>query len=221
MGTKHLHRCLVVVVAIGLRGARGWRRTCAPKLCVVVHAVVSVAGGDGEHARALAAHVAAAAAATAALSIAAALSSGPAAQLLEATRIVAIAALAVSAALVLVGRARGSARRGAVRPLILATARRVDSLAAPLPAAFALQLACEPRLLWASAQPIRLALHHAARQVVSRATTNPWTSVPALISPALSLLGTCRSTLDSARFVRQFALTAVELSAEPSLLALS
>ena len=221
MGKKHLRHYLVVVVAITLRGAQRLHSSCRPKLRVVVRALVRVAGGDGEHAEVLALHVVAALATGAALTIVAACSAGPAAQLLEIARVLAIGAVAVSAAVVLVRRARGSARRAPLRPLILATAQRVDSCEARVPAALALQLACDPRLLCAGKDPIRLALRYATRQALSHVATQPWSSVSRSIAPALDLLGACRSTLDSARFVRHFALTAVALSAEPSLLALS
>jgi hypothetical protein len=221
MVTKTLHRYLVVVVAVGLRSARRWQRTGGPKLRVVVQAAVRVAGGDGEYAVVLAVHVLAAAATGAAVTIAAAFATGPAAQLLEIARVVAIAAVAVSAAVILVRHARGSARLRSVRPLILATARRIDSSQTPGLAALALQLACDPRLLWAGPNPIRLVLRHAAQHVISHVAQQPLASLPALIGPALNLFGAYRTTIDNARFVRDFALTAVELSAGPRLLALN
>jgi len=216
-----VRRYVVIVLVVGLRGARRLQRTCGPKLRVVVRAVVKIAGGEGEHAELLALHVLVAAATGAGLTLAAAFTAGPPAELLKIVRLVAIGAVAVSAAVVLVRRTSGSARRTPVRPLIRATARRLDSGEAPPAAARALQLVCDPPLLWAGPNAIRPALCYAARNVLSHVAKHPLTHLSPAIVPALELLDGYHGTVDSARFVRQFALTAVEVSREPSLLALS
>ena len=221
MRPKNLRHCLVIVVTVGLRGAQRLRRACRPRVLIVVRAIVRVAGGDGEHAELLAAHVLVAAATGAALTLAAVFTGGPAAELLKVARMLAIGAVAVSAALILVQRARGPAKSARVRPLLLLTTQRIDAREAQLPAARALQLACDPRVLWTGTDPARLVVRYAARKALSQVTTRPITQLSPVIGPALDLVGAYRNTVDSARFVRQFALTAVEVSRDPSLLALS
>jgi hypothetical protein len=221
MRRKNLHHCLVFIVRVGLRGADRLRSACRPRALIVVRAIVRVAGGDGEHAELLAVHVLVAAAAGTALTLAAAFTGGPASELLKVLRTLAIGAVAVSAALLLVQRARGPAQSARVRPLLLLTTRRIAPREAQLPAARALQLACDPGALWTGTDPIRLVVRYAARKALSQVTTRPITQLSPVIGPALDLVGAYRNTLDSARFVRQFALTAVEVSRDPSLLALS
>jgi len=210
MKRTHLRRCVVVVLAIGLRGVRHWRASGALRLRGAIQAVVKVAGGEGEHARVLAVYVLVAAATEVVFACAAALTGGPAAELLKLASGLAIGAVAVSAAVVLVRHARGPARLGQMRPLLLATARRVDTSA--LPAAHALRLACAPRQLLEDPSPLRWAAHYAARHAVTQLAAHPMSRVSRQLVPALDLLDACRTTVDSARFVRHFALTAAELS---------
>ena len=185
---------------------------------MVVQAIIKLAGGDGEHAPVLAVYVRVAAATEAAFALAAALTGGPASELLKLASGLAIGAVAVSAAVVLVRHARGPARLGQMRPLLLATARRVDT--SVLPVAHALQLACAPRQLRQDPSPLRWVAHYAAHHAVAQLATHPISSVSRKILPALELLDACRTTVDSARFVRHFALTAAELSSRPGPLAL-
>jgi hypothetical protein len=184
-------------------------------LRLAVRAVVRLAGGEGEHAEILAAHVVVAVAGGAALTALAAVAHGPTSQLCKVARTALMGAVAVSAVVVLVRRTGGDAERASIRPLIAQTARRLTASSASPPAARALQVACDPHLLWASSNSLRPALRHAARKTVSRLAIEPVVTCTPGLGSALEILDGYRTTVESARFVREFALTALELRVQP------
>ena len=93
---------------------------------------------------------------------------------------------------------------------MLAAAQHADT--SRLPTAQALQLACAPQLLWQGPNALRVALTYAARQAAQHVALHPIRSASRALAPALELLGAYQNTVDDVRFVRRFALTAVEIS---------
>jgi hypothetical protein len=211
MGRNQVRRGLVVAIAVGIRGTRALKKSCGPQLRLAVRAVVRLAGGEGEHAEILAAHVVVAVAGGVALTALAAVAQGPTSQLCKVARTALMGAVAVSAVVVLVRRAGGKAERARMRPLIARAAHRLTASSASAPAARALQVACDPRLLWTGHDSLRPALRYAARKTVSRLAIEPVVTCTPGLGWALEIIDGYRTTAQSARFVREFALAALEL----------
>jgi hypothetical protein len=218
MGKRSTRR-IVVVISWGLRGLREVRRACAPQLRRALDLAVRVTGGEGEGAETLTVYVFVAAASIGALTLAGAFSGGGASELCKVAGAIAVGAIAVRAAIVLVRRCQGRTSRIGVRPLIAATVASVGAQHEHVPAARALQFVCEPSRLWAGTDLARAAVSYLLRTALSRVVKHPVLSLAPMLSPVVDVIDGCQATLHSARFVRQFALTAVELSREPYLLA--
>jgi hypothetical protein len=214
MTVKRSNRCVVVVMYWVIRGARRIRVTCAPPVRRAAHGLVRLTGGDRDDAIVLGAHVVLAAASTGAIALAAVYVGGGASELLDLVGAVTIGAIAVSAAVLLVRRRVGGGRVIQVRPLIKAVAAQLDAHL-HVPAVRALRLACEPEQLWAErARALPSALEYIARRALKKLARQPAQMLVPGVGSVLSMVSACQDTLDNARFVQAFALTAVDVCRE-------
>jgi hypothetical protein len=215
MTVKRSNRCVVVVMYWVLRGARRVRVTCVSPTRRTAQALVRALGGEREDAVVIAAHVVLAAASTGAIALAAAYVGGGASELADLVGAVAVGAIAVSVAVVLVRRRMGRGRVIQVRPLIAAAAAKVDARHLHLPAIRALHFMCEPERLWS--QPtaaLPRAARYLARRVVKEFALRPAKSMLPVVGSVMSVASACQDTVDNARFVQAFALTAVDVCRE-------
>lgn len=192
---------------------RGARRALVSALAPVRRGawlLVREIGGSRPGAVPLTVCVVAAAAGTAALAVVGSYTGGAAGALLELAGALAVGALAVGAAVWLV-RAH-SEQRAAVEPraLTIAVLARLDRRHQHGPAVRALRLACEPRCLLPSRQLLLRGAGALGQRTLKTLAKHPLRCVP-LLGSALALLSTCQATLDSGRFVQQFAFTALQL----------
>jgi hypothetical protein len=225
VGSTRTRRPVIIVVCAIIRAGRRLRAGCEPLVRSVSRVVVQVVTDDGECATTLTAHVIVAAATGAAFSIGAAFAGVGSSELCKLAGAVVVGALAVSAASVLIRRQlRGSGAGHTLKPLLASAARQVIAEHAHHPAARALRVVLEPRrsaavatvgaalavlapalplLQWpSSAQLLRLVLGRAKHLVPG-------------VGLAMDVHGAYRHSRESARFVREFALTAVALCPAP------
>jgi hypothetical protein len=225
VGSTRTRRPVIIAVCAVIRVGRRLRASCAPLVRGVSRVVVQIVTDDGECTTTLTAHVLVAAATGAAFSIGAAFAGVGSSELCKLAGAVVVGALAVSAASVLIRRQlRGSSAGHALRPLLALAARQVIAEHAHHPAARALRVVLEPRRSAAvatvgaalavlapalpslqcptSAQLLRLVLRRAQHFVP-------------VVGLAMDVHGAYRHSRESARFVREFALTAVALCPAP------
>jgi hypothetical protein len=206
MSRRRTNTYIVVVMKAVLIGVDRVKRTVAPRVQQVSTVMIRVSGCDGAEAQIIATHLAAAALTGGALALASSLTRGPVSTALKLAGELTVGAIAVHAAIRLVQVRSGSLRHAPERALVrVALGHVVGRRALPVVRAVAVLrqrgLAREP-LLAAAREAGRYLLNHAALPPVKRA-------LPGL-GNALALYGTYQKTVDSARYVHQFALSAAE-----------
>jgi hypothetical protein len=210
---KRLRRCIVVVVRSGYRSARAVRALLAgPHVRRGLERVVRSIGGDGENAGTLAVYVVVAAASAGGLTLASACSGLGVSESLQLAGAIVVGVAAVSAAIALVRRQRGHTEKLELRWLLTRTAARLGEQHRHVPGARTLQLACQPHALSFAARSAGPALQHVTRMACLRLASYPARRLISMLGPALELHGAYQTSLDSGRFVRHFALTALELA---------
>jgi hypothetical protein len=215
MTVKRSNRCVVVLMYWVIRGSRRVRVTCAPPLRRATRALARVIGGEADDTVVIAVHVVLAAASTGALALASAYTGGGGSELLKIIGAVAVGAIAVSAAVILVRRRMGHGRAIEVRPLIVAAAAQVDARHLHVPAIRALRVACDPEGLWAQGvRALPNAAEYVAKRALKKVVLNPVESMLPVVGSVMSMLSACQDTVDNARFVQAFALTAVDVCRE-------
>jgi hypothetical protein len=215
---KRLRRCIVVVVRSGYRGARALRALLGgPEVRRGLERLVRSIGGDGEDAGTLAVYVVVAAASAGALTLASACSGLGVSESLQLAGALVVGVIAVSAAVVLVRRQRGRTEKDELRWLVTRTAARLSGQHRHVPGARALRLACQPYGLLFAARSVGPALQHVTRMACVGLAAYPAKRLIPMLGPALELHGAYQTSLDSGRFVRHFALTALELSGESAI----
>jgi hypothetical protein len=208
-----LGACIIIVVRSGYRGARRVRAAMqGPRVQRALRHLASLLGGEGEGAGTLAVYVVVAAASAGALTIASACAGLGTSELLKVAAALTVGALAASAAIVLVRRRSGPSQRISMRSLVVSTAANIGARYRSVPGSRALQWACDPRALLALATSARPALQYVTTKACSSLISYPAQRFIPVLGPALDMLGAYKTSLDSARFVRHFALTALELS---------
>jgi hypothetical protein len=212
-------------VCIVIRVGRRLRASCEPFVRSVARVVVRVVSDDGACTTTLTAHVIVAAATGAAFSIGAAFAGVGSSELCKLAGAMVVGALAVSAASVLIRRQlRGSSAGHALKPLLASAARQVIAQHAHHPAARALRVALEPRrsaavatlgaAIAVLAPALPLLQFPSSAQLLCLVLRRAQHFVPGM-SLALDVHGAYRHSRESARFVREFALTAVALCPAP------
>lgn len=225
VGSTRTRRPVIIAVCAVLRVGRKLRASCEPFVRSVSRVAVRIVTHDGECTTTLTAHVIVAAAAGAAFSIGAACAGVGSSELCKLAGAVVVGALAVSAATVLLRRQlRGSSSRHALVPLLASAARQLIAAHAHHPAARALRVVLEPRrstavaTVGAAIAVLAPALpwlpYPSGAQLLSLALKPASRLVPG-VSLALDVHGAYRHSRESARFVREFALTAVALCPVP------
>jgi hypothetical protein len=208
MSRRRANTYIVVVVRAVLSGVGRVKAAVAPRVHSVAAIVVRVTGCDGADAEMLAAHVALAALTGGALALASALTgTGPSA-LFKLAGELTVGAIAVHAAITLVRSRSGALHHAPLRGLVAAALAGVAGRHAAAPALRVLAAIGPGR--WAELKPARTALRHFTKQVLSRAALRPAKRAVPGLGQALELMSLYRTTLDSARYVHRFALTAAE-----------
>jgi hypothetical protein len=211
MSRRRTNTYIVVVMKAVLIGIDRVKRTMAPRVQQVSVAIVRVTGCDGAEAQIIATHLAAAALTGGALALASSLTVGGVSSALKLTGELTVGAIAVHAAIRLV-QARSGALHDAVpeRALVRSALGHVVGRHA-LPVVQAVALLRQRRAERAELlQAARDAGSFLLKQLVKRAALRPAKRAVPGLGNALALLGTYQKTLDSARYVHQFALTAAE-----------
>jgi hypothetical protein len=207
--------CIIVVVRSGYRGARCVRAVMkAPRTQRALQRLVQLIAGDGEDAGVLSISVVVAAASAGALTLAAACAGPGAAELLKLAGAVSVGAVAISAAIVLVRRRSGPSHGLTLRGLVVRTLARLGAPYDQVPVARVLHWACEPSPLPALVDAARPAFGYVTAAARSGLMLYPTRRMLPVLGQALDVLEACKTSLDSARFVRHFALTALHVSAE-------
>jgi hypothetical protein len=225
VGSTRTRRPVIIAVCIVIRVGRRLRASCEPFVRSVARVVVRVVTDDGACTTTLAAHVIVAAATGAAFSIGAAFAGVGSSELCKLAGAVVVGALAVSAASVLIRRQlRGSSAGHALKPLLASAARQVIAQHAHHPAARALRVVLEPRrsaavatlgaTIAVLAPALPLLQFPSSAQLLRLVLKRAQHLVPG-VSLALDVHGAYRHSRESARFVREFALTAVALCPAP------
>lgn len=210
MSRRRSKTYIVVVMRAVLSGVDRVKVAFAPRAQRVIAIVVRVTGCDGAEAEMLAVHVALAALCGGALALASALTGTGASTLLKLASELTLGAIAVHAAVTLVRSRSGVPQHAPLRRLIAAALADVAGRQAALPVLRALAILCEPGRRWAELQPARSTLRYAAKQVFSLTAVRPAKRALPGLGQALELMSLYRTTLDSARFVHHFALSAAE-----------
>jgi hypothetical protein len=214
MTVKRSNRCVVVLMYWVIRGSRRVRVTCVPPLRRAIAGLVRAIAAEPGDTVVIAVHVVLAAASTGALALASAYVGGGASELLKVVGAVAVGAIAVSAAVVLVRRRMGGGVLQ-VRPLIVAAAAQVEARHRHVPAIAALRLACDPEGLWAQGlRALPNVAGYAAKHALTKVALRPVESMLPVVGSVMSMLSACQDTVDNARFVQAFALTAVDVCRE-------
>lgn len=221
VGSTRTRRPVIIAICTVIRVGRRIRANCDPLVRSVARVVVHVVADHGECTTTLTAHVIVAAASGAAFSIAAAVAGVGPSELCKLAGALVIGALAVSAASVLVRRQlRSSASLRALKPLLAAAARQVMGEHAHHPAARALRVVLDPRrsatvaavgaAIAVLAPGLPLLAVPSSAQLLCLAL-KPATRLLPVVSVAMDVHGAYRHSRESARFVREFALTAAAL----------
>jgi hypothetical protein len=216
---------VIIAVCAVIRMGRRLRTSCEPFVRSVTRVVVRVVTSDGECTTTLTAHVVVAAATGAAFSIGAAFAGVGSSELCKLAGAVVVGALAISAATVLIRRQLGGTNvNPALQPLLASAARLIIADHAHHPAARALRVVLEPRrsaalaTVGAAIAVLAPALpclsYPSGAQLLSLALKPARHLVPG-VSLAMDVHGAYRHSCDSARFVREFALTAAALCPVP------
>jgi hypothetical protein len=226
VGSTRTRRPVIIAVCSVIRVGRRLRASCEPLVRTVARVAVRVVTYDGECTTTLTAHVIVAAATGAAFSIGAAFAGVGSSELCKLAGALVVGALAVSAASVLVRRQlRGSSVRHALKPLLASAARHVIAEHAHHPAARALRVVLEPRrsaavaTVGATIAVLAPALPHLVKPWKAdllRMALKPATRLVPGMSLVFDVHGAFRHSRESARFVREFALTAVALCPHPN-----
>ena len=231
VGSTRARRPVIIALCTVIRVGRRLRANCEPFVRNVARVVVRVVACDGECAATLTAHVIVAAATGAAFSIGAAFAGVGSSELCKIAGAVLVGALAVSAATILIRRQLGDgSARAALRPLLAGAARHVVREHAQHPAARILRVVYGQHRSSAVAT-VGVAIAVLAPALPSLPALDDAQLLRLLLQPAKRLLpgmslaldvhGAYRHSRDSARFVREFALTAASLcppTREPALL---
>jgi hypothetical protein len=225
VGSTRTRRPVIIAVCAVIRVGRRLRASCEPFVRGVSRVVVQIVSYDGECTTTLTAHVIVAAATGAAFSIAAAFAGVGPSELCKLAGAVVVGALAVSAASVLIRRQlRGSSAGPALRPLLASAARQVIAEHAHHPAARALRVLLEPRRSAAVATvgaalvvlaPALPSLRAPSSAQLLRLVLKPAKRLVPVMGFALDVHGAYQHSRESARFVREFALTAAALCPPP------
>ena len=166
-------------------------------------------GGDGEGAKTLTVCVLVAAAGAGAFCILGAYAGTGTSELVDIAAALAIGALAVGAAVILVRRRLGHGDID-LRTLVKRAIARVDPEHHHGPAVRALTVACEPSTLLPTRQTLPRAVQYVTRRALKKLVKHPTRHLPVMGS-VLDLFSAYQTTVGSARFVQQFALSAVEV----------
>lgn len=167
-------------------------------------------GGQGPGAVLLTVCVVVASAGTAGLAVVKSYTGAGTGELLDVAAALAVGALAVGAAVWLL---RVHARqRPALELRVLTTSvlDRLDACHQHGPALHALRVACDPRRLWPSRELLLRGAEELGQRGLKSLVKRPLRCLP-MLGSALELASVCQSTLDSGRFVQQFAFTALQL----------
>jgi hypothetical protein len=197
------------------------RETCGPYVRSVARVVVRVVAGDGNESTTLVAHIAVAAASSAAFSVVAAWTGVGGSELCKIASALVVGALAAGAASALVRRRLHGADRLALRALLATTARQLLADHARVPAARVLRVVLGPRQSAARASvsvafaALVLPLNGEPEGALLRLALRPATRMLPAMGAVLDMHGAYRDSRDSARFVREFALTAASLCPAP------
>lgn len=221
VGSTGTRRPVIIAICTVIRVGRRLRAGCEPFVRSVSRVAVRFVSHDGECTTTLTAHIVVAAATGAAFSIGAAwVGVGPS-ELCKLAGALVVGALAVSAASVLIRRQlRGSSAGHALRPLLASAARQLIAEHAHHPAARALRVVLEPRRS-AAVATVGAAIAVLAPSLPSLRAPFDAQLLRLVLAPAKHLLpgmglaldvhGAYRHSRESARFVREFALTAAAL----------
>jgi len=166
-------------------------------------------GGDGDGAKTLTVCVLVAAAGAGAFCILGAYAGSGTSELVDIVAALAVGALAVGAAVILVRRRLGHGDID-LRSLVKRAIARIDPEHQHGPAVRALTVACEPSTLLPTRQTLPHAVRYVARRALKKLVERPARHVPVMGS-VLDVFSAYQTTVGSARFVQQFALTAVEV----------
>jgi hypothetical protein len=193
--------------------ARRGLDTALSRLRGCAQLVVQRIGGQAEGAVLLTGCVLVAAASTAAIAIIAGqLGSGPG-ELLELAGALAVGVFAVGATVWLLRVRAGATAPLELRALTASVLHRLEPRHQRGRALRVLRAACDPRCLLPSQRLLRDCIEQLARRARKEIVHRPLRHLPVLGS-ALRVLSVCEDTLDSGRFVREFAFTALELYSE-------
>lgn len=210
MSRRRTNTYIVVAIKAVLIGVDRVKRTFAPRVQVMTTAIVRVSGCDGAEAQIIATHLAAAALAGGTLALASSLTRGPLSTALKLTGELTVGAIAVHAAIRLVQVRSGRLHHAPERALVRAALGHVVGRRA-LPV---LQAVALLRQRSAEREQLLRAAHEAGRyllkQLVNRAALRPAKRALPGLGNALALFGSYQTTLDSARYVHRFALSAAE-----------
>jgi hypothetical protein len=221
MSRRRTKTYIVVVLRAVLYRVEQAKSAFAPRVRTVAAVMVRVTGCDGANAEMLAAHLALAAVSGGALALASVFTDPATSALLKLAGELAVGAIAVHAAVTLV-RSRSRAlpassgersklvRGASLRVLIADALVSVADHHAVASGLRALALACKPGERGAALKSARSALLQVGKLVFSRAAVRPAKRAVPGLGQALAVMSLYRTTLDSARFVHQFALTAAE-----------
>jgi hypothetical protein len=174
-----------------------------------VEQLVRWVGGDGDGAKTLTVCVLVAAAGAGAFCILGAYAGTGTSELVDIAAALAVGALAVGAAVILVRRRLGHGDID-LRSLVQRAIARIDPQHQHGPAVRALTVACEPSTLLPTRQALPQAAQYVARRALKKLVKHPTRHVP-MLGSVLDLFSAYQTTVGSARFVQQFALTAVEV----------
>lgn len=210
MSRRRANTYIVIVMKAVLIGVDRMKRRVVPRVHQVSAVVVRVSGCEGSEAQIIATHVAAAALTGGALALASALTTGGVSIALELTSELTLGVIAVHAALRLVQVRSGTLQPATARALVRAALGKVVSRRL-LPV---LQAVALLRRRGQQREPLLQVAHQAARpliaQLLNRAGLRPAKRALPGLGNALALLGLYQTTLESARYVHAFALTAAE-----------
>lgn len=210
MSRRRTNTYIVVAMKAVLIGVDRMKRTLAPRVEQVSTVVVRVSGCDSAEAQIIATHLTAAALAGGALALASSLTRGPLSTALKLTGELTVGAIAVHAAIRLVQVRSGALHHARERVLVRAALGHVvGRRAQPV-----LHAVAALRQQGLQREQLLEAAHGAGRyllkQLVNRAALRPAKRAVPGLGNAMALLGMYQTTLESARYVHQFALMAAE-----------
>jgi hypothetical protein len=210
MSRRRTNTYIVVAMKAVLIAVDRVKRTMAPRVQQVTTLIVRVSGCDGAEAQIIATHLAAAALAGGALALASSLTRGPVSTALKLTGELTVGAIAVHAAIRLVQVRSGSLHDAPERALVRAALGHVVGRRA-LPVSQVVAMLRQRGLRRAELlEAARDASRYWLKQLVNRTALRPAKRAVPGLGNVLALLGTYRTTLDSARYVHQFALSAAQ-----------